>query len=145
MSAVEPRMTSERQETPDYEQADEWATWTCNGPQEEGLRDNQNLARAYLALRTREAVAAAKCATCKGTGTVPDAHGPSLLAEELPCYDCGGIGVVTHPPRAGEVTEEMVQRGVAASQHITDQYGSTTFVPRDVVQSILTAALERSS
>ena len=90
---------------------------------------------------TREAVAfTASAGTCRRCGSRVRMGGPAPES----CTNCAAPAEA-HPPRAGEVTEEMVQRGVAASQHITDQYGSTTFVPRDVVQSILTAALERSS
>lgn len=64
-------------------------------------------------------------------------------------HDCGcetcGDHTLPRPRAEVTVTEEMLAAGHIASQHITDQYGSTEFVPSDVVQRILTAALAAST
>lgn len=105
-------MTSERQEGPDFEQADSHAEEMVA----EAGPHLANLARAYLALRatpravpdeTREAVAftasAGTCRRCKSRvrmgGPAPDS-----------CTNCAAPAE-SHPPRAGEVTvtEDMVE------------------------------------
>ena len=93
----EPRMTSERQETPDFEQADAIAR-AALGLAEQGddklvLRGYRPLASAYLALRATPRAGSAS----KERGF-----------REWPCGCSWNNGLVTrcaaHPPRAGEVT-----------------------------------------